>query len=66
MTGVTEYFLIASVVVWIIYDVYVFVFDRENDSTISEVMWRVSRDYPIVPFAVGVIMGHWFWPAECI
>lgn len=29
--------------------------------TISEVVWRIS-ERPLVPFAFGLLMGHFFWP----
>jgi hypothetical protein len=30
--------------------------------TVSETLSRASRLYPIVPFMVGVLGGHWFAP----
>ena len=30
--------------------------------TISEVVWRLSEQYPILPFLGGVLAGHFFWP----
>jgi hypothetical protein len=29
--------------------------------TVSEVIWRWSSDYPILPFAIGLVIGHLFW-----
>lgn len=29
--------------------------------TISEVMWALGR-HPLVPFLMGVLMGHFWWP----
>lgn len=37
-------------------------FKRCNHETISEIFWRLSAR-PIVPFAMGVLMGHLFWQA---
>lgn len=35
--------------------------NRRTGDTISEIHWRLAREYPIVPFALGVLMGHLFW-----
>jgi hypothetical protein len=37
--------------------------NHERDDTISEIMWTRSRR-PVVPFALGVLMGHFFWQRE--
>jgi len=29
--------------------------------TISEIMWTTTTKRPILPFAFGVLMGHFFW-----
>jgi hypothetical protein len=29
--------------------------------TLSEIVWRLSSR-PIVPFACGILAGHFFWP----
>ena len=29
--------------------------------TISEIMWTTTTKRPILPFALGVLMGHFFW-----
>lgn len=31
-----------------------------ND-TLSEAVWDVAQDYPLVPFLAGVLCGHFFW-----
>ena len=30
-------------------------------TTISDLITDVSYKLPIVPFAFGLLMGHWFW-----
>jgi hypothetical protein len=30
-------------------------------NTISEIIWRASTYHPIVPFAMGFLMGHFFF-----
>ena len=32
-------------------------------ATISEIVWAVSRYHPLVPFAFGLLVGHFFWQA---
>lgn len=34
--------------------------DKEEGDTISEVIWKLSAKRPIVPFAFGILMGHFF------
>jgi len=29
--------------------------------TISEVVWAVTHENPIIVLAVGILIGHWFW-----
>lgn len=30
--------------------------------TISARLLGMGRDYPIIPFLIGIVMGHLFWP----
>ena len=30
--------------------------------TISEIVWNATNATPLVPFLVGGLMGHWFFP----
>jgi hypothetical protein len=32
-----------------------------GQGTLSELVWRTARDYPLLPLAFGVLMGHFFW-----
>lgn len=52
-------FLLACLVVGG-YELYALVTPAEGD-TISEIVWHFARRYPILPFAFGVLMGHFFW-----
>ena len=29
--------------------------------TLSEAVWAVSMDYPLLPFLAGILCGHFFW-----
>lgn len=30
--------------------------------TLSAIVWGLAKEMPIVPFALGIVMGHLFWP----
>jgi len=34
----------------------------EIGDTISEIMWGIAKDYPIVVLFIGILLGHFFWP----
>jgi hypothetical protein len=51
---------LALVLLLLLYELVAF--KRQNHETISEIFWRLSAR-PIVPFAMGVLMGHLFWQA---
>lgn len=42
------------------WDLYVY-FAGENVDMITNVIWTTSREHPVLPFSVGVVMGHLFW-----
>ena len=52
---------VALIVVAVAWDVYAWV-NRSTLDTLSEVALAVSGQHPIVPLAVGVVLGHLFWP----
>lgn len=29
--------------------------------TLSELVWAISTNYPLLPLAFGILMGHFFW-----
>ena len=60
----TEIFIIIGLVLIIIFDIIMAVLqnkDPKNFKTISKVIWEQSSKHPIIPFAVGMLMGHLFW-----
>ena len=36
--------------------------NRDEGDTISESIWEWNAKLPFVPFAGGVLCGHFFWP----
>ena len=39
---------------------------RIPHETISEITWRVSTKHPLVPFLMGILMGHFFWQSTSV
>ncbi len=29
--------------------------------TLSEVVWYITKNYPLLPVAFGLLLGHFFW-----
>ena len=57
---ITIIFCVAVTAAAIAFDVLVY---REGgvSATISRVARAAAMNYPIIPFAVGVLIGHLFW-----
>jgi hypothetical protein len=51
--------LILGIILVVAYELWAVITQRA--STISEIVWRTSIDYPLLPFLAGVLMGHLFW-----
>ncbi len=34
---------------------------QKPGTTLSETVWMITRDYPLLPLAFGLLMGHFFW-----
>lgn len=58
-----EHVFLTLVAGLIAYEVYALTDDCDGD-TISELVWAATAKRPIVPFAIGVVMGHFFWQRE--
>lgn len=61
---ITEIFIIIALVLIIGFDIVIAILqnkDPKNFKTISRVIWERSAKHPIIPFAVGMLMGHLFW-----
>ncbi len=57
---VTEIVVAVSALGWAVYTSIMAANGQPGD-TISEVIARAGREHPMIPFAVGVLIGHWFW-----
>lgn len=56
----TRIFIAAVIVLILIYDVYILVIGGTGTSVSHElIVWAYK--YPVLPFAIGFVMGHLFW-----
>lgn len=55
----TDWVLLGILVALVGYDVVVACLGQPP--TISERVWYWSKLYPIVPFAAGLLVGHFWW-----
>lgn len=62
--SVTQIFIIGAILLIIAYDVFA-TLKWGGEQSVSWQMWLWSKTYPIIPFLLGVIMGHWFWVQDC-
>lgn len=58
----TEVFICAALAVIILWDVYA-VLRGGSEATISRILYDVATAYPIIPFAVGILIGH-LWASQ--
>lgn len=58
---VTKVLMLSIAIVLIGWDIYVAANDIPGD-TISELTLSWAFMHPVIPFAVGVLCGHLFWP----
>ena len=61
MGSVTGYVILAVVLALSAYDVAVCVWHGQS-ATISLVLYGHCRENPIIPFALGTLLGHVLWP----
>jgi len=62
MKKVTGVILITITAILIVWDIIAGA--TNTHSTISETITTISGQYPIIPFAFGVLMGHFFWQVD--
>lgn len=56
----TRIFLVFLLILGILFDIGVALLEGP-DATISAQMWFLSKEYPILPLAIGILLGHLFW-----
>jgi uncharacterized membrane protein YuzA (DUF378 family) len=60
---ITRWLLVGVTAALIVWDIVAVVFGG-GSATISDVVLDTAKVYPILPFALGVVCGHLFWPQE--
>jgi hypothetical protein len=65
MMAATTYIMIVCALIWIVWDIILFIQRKEGPrvSTISMIITSFSWYSPALPLIAGILMGHWFWPA---
>lgn len=61
LAKLTKIILITAVVALSLYDIVALI-NGGSEATISRITLSYSKEYPVIPFAVGVVCGHLFWP----
>ena len=57
---ITIYFCVLALIIILGYDAFA-CFKGGNYATISGLFWSLSKTYPMVPFLLGVLVGHLCW-----
>lgn len=60
MKKITQIVMAVSILVWIVWDIVVAT-NRTPGDTESEIIRGFASQHLTVPWAVGVLMGHFFW-----
>lgn len=55
-----KWVFLALIVAMFLYE-FVAMSNRAPGDTISEIIWKVTANYPILPFLTGFLCGHFFW-----
>jgi peptidoglycan/LPS O-acetylase OafA/YrhL len=56
----THLYLLLTWIGALLYDIYAYI-KLGDGNTISEIIWRYSKDYPILPFLGGLLAAHFWW-----
>ncbi len=38
------------------------IYNGRRGDTLSEMVWQIADHNPLLPFLLGLLMGHFFWP----
>jgi hypothetical protein len=65
----TKVFLIGTILVWILYDIFALYMSKKTEYTISYVIGKIGVKYPLIQIIIllslGILIGHFFWH-QCI
>lgn len=51
---------IGCILAIILWDIYLAA-DKIDGNTISAIITEAAKKHPMIPFVLGVIIGHWLW-----
>jgi hypothetical protein len=60
--NVTKFLIILTFCTIFVWDSIVMFYAKDLSATLSFSIYTISRQHPIVPFIIGVLCGHVFWP----
>lgn len=64
LESITTFFVVAVTVMVILFDILIAALQQwlggGERATITAVIIKYSRKYPVIPFAFGFLMGHFF------
>lgn len=63
--GRTAWFIVAFAAVLGIYDTWTLAANG-YDTTVSWVLYSKSKQWPVIPFSIGFLMGHVFMPNRAV
>lgn len=56
-----EWILIGGIVALFVYEIIALVRREPKTPTISSIVWTITTRTPLLAFAMGMLMGHFFW-----
>lgn len=62
MYAITVSFIISITLITIAFDVWALFKSKKNEYTISYIITTSAFKNPLIPFLIGGLMGHWFFP----
>lgn len=62
--NLTKLLIVLAFCLVLIWDIAVMIFSNNVNATISIVLYTLSKNHPMIPFIIGVLCGHVFWPLK--
>jgi hypothetical protein len=60
--NIRNFYILLSVTIGLIaWDIHLATNPVQGD-TISEIILKLAYQHPVLPFIVGILCGHFFWP----
>jgi hypothetical protein len=59
---ITVAIIIVTLLVWLGWDSYVYFYRGDVEATFSRIIYRTASTMPLIPLAIGILLGHLFWP----